>query len=284
MERPTGCRQRPGSHDLRDERAGNRPARRRETERGNDRHQLAAPDTGTPQAHASNIFGEDNTKAVLDALNVLKPTYTIPVPSTNTKQIPAALTDIYRIDLETDQGPWLEWLHDAAAGRRFITVMHACDIHFPFEHKPALEVFFQLVQHVQPDLIVVGSDAADFALISTFDKDADLDEATDDVLDEFERHWNPFIHRLKEASPRSQLVYIWGNHERRIRAFLNRQAPKFRKRILRDFTNIIRCGDPSSTWAIRTTCVWDHLLYTMAFAPGSMRRRILSSTPVVSCQ
>ena len=33
-----------------------------------------------------------------------------------------------------------------------------------------------------------------------------------------------------------------GNHERRIRAFLNRQAPKFRKRILRDFTNIIRCG------------------------------------------
>ena len=105
-----------------------------------------------------NIFGEDNTKAVLDALNVLKPSYTIPVPSTNTKQIPAALTDIYRIDLETDQGPWLEWLHDAAAGRRFITVMHACDIHFPFEHKPALEVFFQLVQHVQPDLIVVGSE------------------------------------------------------------------------------------------------------------------------------
>ena len=147
----------------------------------------------------ANIFHEDETRRMLDELSVLKPTYSIPVPSTNTKQIPAALTDIYHIDLDTDQGPWLEWLHDAAAGRRYITVMHACDIHFPFEHGPALDVFYQLVERVQPDLIVVGSDSADFALISTFDKDADLDEATDDVLDEFERYWNPFIHRLKEG-------------------------------------------------------------------------------------
>ena len=40
-------------------------------------------------------------------------------------------------------------------------------------------------------------------------------------------------------------------------------------------------GEQSSTSAIRTTCVWDHLLYTMALEPDSMLRKILSSTPVV---
>jgi hypothetical protein len=33
-----------------------------------------------------------------------------------------------------------------------------------------------------------------------------------------------------------------GNHERRILRYLNDQAPKFRKRLLRDFIEIIRCG------------------------------------------
>lgn len=164
------------------------------------------------------------------------------VPMFSDRQNPGALTDIYHIDLETDQGPWLEWLNDTAAGKRYITVMHLCDIHFPFQFDPALEVTYQLLRHINPDLIVVGSDAVDFALIGSVDQDPDIDEATSDVLDEFQEHWTPFVHKVCEAAPNAVLVWIWGNHERRIKRFLNKQAPKFRKRILRDFIEIIRCG------------------------------------------
>lgn len=188
-----------------------------------------------------NIFREDET-VISKALAVLEPTYSVAYPSVTNNHPPGALTDIYHIDMETDQGKWLEALHDLAAGKRYITVMHLADIHFPFENKAALEVVYQLIKHVQPDVIVVGSDAADFALISTFAQDPDLNEETSDVLDEFDEHWTPFIHRVHEAAPLATLVYIWGNHERRIKKFLAERAPKFRKRILRDYVDIVRVG------------------------------------------
>ena len=176
------------------------------------------------------------------AFHVLQPSYSIPVPLSSNRQQPASLTDIYHIDLTTDQGLWVEALCDLANGKRFVTVMHLCDIHFPFHHQPALEVVYQLIEHVQPDIIVVGSDAADFALISSFDRDADLGEMTSDVLDEFQGHWAPFIYELRQRAPYALLVYIWGNHERRIKKYLNRMAPKFRKRIMRGYIDIIRAG------------------------------------------
>lgn len=80
------------------------------------------------------------------------------------------------------------------------------------------------------------------ALISSFDKDADLDEETTDLLDEFDEYWTPFIHEVKARAPQAMLLFIWGNHERRIVKWLNKNAPKFRQRILRDFIDIIRCG------------------------------------------
>ncbi len=144
-----------------------------------------------------NIFQEDATaQALQQAMSVLKPSYSLPAPSFLNNHQPAPLTDIYHIDMSTDQGPWVEALHDLANGKRHITVMHIADVHFPFEHKAAMEVMFQLVAHIQPDVIVVGSDTADFALISSFAKDPDIDEETSDVLDEFDEHWTPFIQRL----------------------------------------------------------------------------------------
>jgi hypothetical protein len=167
-----------------------------------------------------NVFKDDSDQTVVEALATLKPTWSVPPPGVSNRQNPVGLTDIYHIDVLTDQGPWLEWLNDAAAGKRYITVMHAADIHFPFENKAAMEVFYQLVEHIQPDLIVVGSDAGDFALVSTFARDPDLDEETSDVLDEFKLHWDRFVERLRKAAPGAMLVWIWGNHERRILRYI----------------------------------------------------------------
>src|SRR5215217_965142 len=63
-----------------------------------------------------NVFLDDSDRTVVEALATLKPTWSVPPPGVSNRQNPVGLTDIYHIDLLTDQGPRLEWLNDADAG------------------------------------------------------------------------------------------------------------------------------------------------------------------------
>lgn len=152
------------------------------------------------------------------------------------------LTDIVRADPRTDQAKWVRALKRLRDEKGSITVMHLHDIHAPFQNEQALEVVLKLVKHVQPDVIVVGSDAADFALLSSFAHDPDMDEDMPDELDVFRMFWNDFIRKLKRAAPKAILVYIYGNHEVRIFRFLGENARKLRKTVLREFIEIVRFG------------------------------------------
>lgn len=153
---------------------------------------------------------------------------------------PSPLTDIYWIDPKTDQGDFIHRLHQLRDDYGRVSVMHACDIHFPYENKPALEVFYQLFDHVQPQICAVGSDAGDFSIISSFAQDADEDDG-EDVLDAFDAKWTPHIHRLKESNPDVLLFFLLGNHEKRIYDFILRQAPQIRNTVWRRFQSIVRC-------------------------------------------
>lgn len=154
---------------------------------------------------------------------------------------PIRLTDLKNIDSMTDQQDWIDHLQDLHREVGNVTVMHACDIHFPFPDFSALEVFYQLVAHVQPHIIVVGSDSADFALLSNFKRSADLDESTPDELEMFDMFWRNHIQRLHREAPNAIFVFIYGNHEYRIIRFLNDAAPKLRKTVMKAFRDIIRC-------------------------------------------
>ena len=152
---------------------------------------------------------------------------------------PPPLTDIHTPDPDTDQPRWLERLTCLARKGR-ITAMHLSDIHFPFQHNAALDIAYQLVGHAQPDVIVVGSDSADFALLSSFAHSPDLDEDTSDELDQFALHWQRHIAELKRRAPNAALVFIYGNHEWRILRFLEESAPKLRKTVMRLWRETIR--------------------------------------------
>jgi hypothetical protein len=154
---------------------------------------------------------------------------------------PSALTDLRYIDLDTDQGEWVRCLHQLASRKRVATVMHLADVHFPFQHGPALEVTYQLIEEAQPDIIVVGSDAFDFAMLSHFSHDADLNESEPDVLKEAERYWREFILRIRLVAPNAILVWIWGNHDQRLMKYLNDEAPKLRITTMEKFVEIVRC-------------------------------------------
>lgn len=165
----------------------------------------------------------------------------VPGPVSHYKS-PSPLTDIELIDTTTDQGPWLQRLHYLYDNEPEIAVMHLCDIHYPFHNTPGLDLAYQLVEHVQPHVIVVGSDAADFSIISSFPKDPDVVEEGDDVLQTFEEFWNPHIHELRRRAPNATLVYILGNHDVRIYKFIMAMAPQVRRTIWAAFERIIRCG------------------------------------------
>lgn len=102
----------------------------------------------------------------------------------------AKLSDIILPDIATGQGEWVKRLTSLKANKGTIKVMHLCDIHFPYPHLGALNIAYQLIEIVKPDVIVDGSDIGDFALLSKFDPDPDVEDDTDDILDEFEMEYN----------------------------------------------------------------------------------------------
>lgn len=131
------------------------------------------------------------------------------------------------------------FLSGLTARKQYAAVMHLCDIHFPYQDDSALALTYRLIEHVQPDLIVMGSDAFDFALLSSFGIDPDAVE-DEDELDLVERHWNKHLHDVMAAAPNAERVFIWGNHERRLIRHVVNAAPQLRKTIWRRFQSIIQ--------------------------------------------
>jgi hypothetical protein len=172
-------------------------------------------------------------------LTAATPTYTAPAIVIRPPAV--ALTDIHYVDPATDQGVFLERLHAARADGGYASVMHFADIHVPYQFQPALDVSYQIARHVQPTFSCVGSDFADFAMLSKFPKDPDEEQA-EDALDQFQVHWNKHIDALEYHAPRSTRVYMLGNHDARIWAYVNATAPAIRHTVTRRFIDIIRAG------------------------------------------
>lgn len=167
------------------------------------------------------------------------PTYS--APAIVVKPFAPALTDLQYIDPATDQGVFLERLHAARADGGYASVMHFADIHAPYQHAPALDVTYQIARYVQPTFSCVGSDFADFAMFSKFPQDPDEQQAGD-ALDEFQVHWNAHIDAAELVAPHSTRVYLLGNHDARIWAYVNGTAPTIRQTVIRRFIDIIRAG------------------------------------------
>jgi hypothetical protein len=153
---------------------------------------------------------------------------------------------------KSDDQRWHEFLNDRA--RDVLRVMHLCDIHAPFQDAEAYALAIEMVKRFQPDVVVVGSDFADFYGLSRFDTNPDVDSAVDE-LDVFEQHWNPHIHDIRSSAGQAKIVHISGNHDRRLLTFLQNKAPKMRKRVKRDFESIIQCGG-AVTWLGWRDDVW----------------------------
>lgn len=152
------------------------------------------------------------------------------------------LTDLTRVPADSDAARWIEFLLTRSATDHVLTVMHACDVHAPYHDPVALDLFYQIVANARPDVVVVGSDFADFYGLSSFATNPDRNEEGADVLDCFEIHWKAHIDAILAASPGTIPVFIFGNHERRLLRFLMDNGKKVRKRMLRSFVETVQQG------------------------------------------
>jgi predicted phosphodiesterase len=106
---------------------------------------------------------------------------------------------------------------------RLRKVLHVPDTHAPFHDKRAFGLMLQVAQALKPDEVVVLGDFFDVYSVSRHDKDPLMDFKTwkDEIRDAREA-----LETLQNAAPAKKLVFMCGNHEVRLEAYINNYAPK----------------------------------------------------------
>lgn len=140
-------------------------------------------------------------------------------------------------DTEKDVARWQEAVRDLES-RNYFTVVHLSDVHMPFQDEDALELAYQVIEKLKPDLIVGLSDGFDFAQISHFASDPDL--PSDDILDNVREHWWRHNDRLSKVAPKAYRRAITGNHDIRLLAYLAEVAPQVRYTVKDAFNELVR--------------------------------------------
>ena len=97
----------------------------------------------------------------------------------------------------------------------------ANDFHGKFRDRIACKLLFGFIRREKPDRVILNGDIGDFYTISRFIKDPrrkwDLQDECDDVV--------KLLKQIRACAPKAKIVYIEGNHEARLRTFLNGTSP-----------------------------------------------------------
>lgn len=106
-------------------------------------------------------------------------------------------------------------------------ILVGSDIHlWPGPLTTSQRAFIALAKKLKPDVIVLNGDVFDGARISRHPPGIWDQEARPTVKQELEACQN-FLHALREASPNSIFVWVWGNHDARFEYRLAAMAPEF---------------------------------------------------------
>jgi len=87
----------------------------------------------------------------------------------------------------------------------------------PFHDRRALDLFVQVADYEQPDVIVWGGDIEDFAeMQDRFLQEPEFQQTAQPAIEE--THW--WLARLRTACPDSEIILMMGNHDIRLRKAL----------------------------------------------------------------
>lgn len=103
------------------------------------------------------------------------------------------------------------------------------DLHIPHQDRDVVRVVLAFLKEWRPTFVGLVGDVVDFYALSKFDKDPNRKLQLQDDLDHLDR----FLTDLRETvGPDCKVVYVEGNHEARLKAFLWRNPEFCNLRIL----------------------------------------------------
>lgn len=98
------------------------------------------------------------------------------------------------------------------------------DTQFPFHDSNAIELLYTFLEDYQPQTIFLNGDMIDCFEISDFDKEPIKNKTLEKEL----KLMHNFLVEIRYICPDARIVWIFGNHEFRLRKFIYRNAPEFR--------------------------------------------------------
>ena len=108
----------------------------------------------------------------------------------------------------------------------------------PFHDEQAMAVALQVVRDVDPDLVVLLGDVLDLAEWSRFEQEPSFAMTTQESLD----RCHLWLAEIRANAPDARIVYIEGNHDRRLRkAIVNNAKAAFGLR---------QASTPPTTWPV----------------------------------
>lgn len=100
----------------------------------------------------------------------------------------------------------------------------AHDLHLPFIHKGLSKKFLDTCRRIKPDRIILAGDIVDLHALTTHRRAKDWMDRCDREL-ELSRKW---LRELRRNSPRSDIIFIKGNHEDRLDRMIESKVPEMR--------------------------------------------------------
>jgi predicted phosphodiesterase len=94
-------------------------------------------------------------------------------------------------------------------------ILFVADFHIPYENKRAVNRFLMDLRLIKPEMLILGGDIVDFYSVSHFRKEPNKSSKINWELNKY----YAFMDRLRSIY-KGKLVYIIGNHERRINKYL----------------------------------------------------------------
>jgi UDP-2,3-diacylglucosamine pyrophosphatase LpxH len=91
----------------------------------------------------------------------------------------------------------------------------AGDFHIPYYDKKSLTLFLFFLKHIEPDRIFLNGDIIDCYNISNYEKDPKRIKRFKDEIDKTKK----LLTIIRRMSPNSEIIYIYGNHEDRLRRY-----------------------------------------------------------------
>ena len=94
------------------------------------------------------------------------------------------------------------------------------DQHIPYLDEDANNACIKLLRIIKPHKIIINGDVIDLWQLSSFDKDPARINTIQDDLDKTKEYFLS----LRDDFPKTEMVYLYGNHEERMRKYLWRNA------------------------------------------------------------